>query len=178
MKVKAHGQSFKWHLWALLLHHANTEALCPRTGSVDCSRCIAGASHSSLSYDVPPSSAVSQQLPGQLLSSGIVGYSTIKMAGRAHFSESVCAGFSKLVLMFTKWFFFTHTIVLMTTGIMWRLGSRKALHLPKSFRVQSKRTSPIAASFLLSSRNWGQKEKGEREVGCGGGCLAQRRSLD
>jgi len=47
---------------------------------------------------VPPSSAVSQQLPGQLLSSGVVGYSTIKMAGRAHFSESVRAGFSKPVL--------------------------------------------------------------------------------
>lgn len=49
---------------------------------------------------MPPSSAVSQQLPGQLLSSGVVAYSTIKMAGRVHISASVCAGLGKPVLMF------------------------------------------------------------------------------
>lgn len=56
---------------------------------------------------MPPSPAVSQQLPGQLLSSGVVGYNTIKKAGRAHFSESLCAGFSEPVLEVLM--FFTHT---------------------------------------------------------------------
>ncbi len=46
------------------------------------------AAAAALSYDVPPSSAASQQLPGQLLSSGV---SAIEMAGKAHFTwECVC----------------------------------------------------------------------------------------